>query len=821
MTAFPAYSARFEDIILTQDQYSLADSISQTIQGLANADTIIATTARLLGEYLNCSRCAYAEVEDNQDHFQLTGDYTNGAKSIIGRYTFSAFGQEVLRLMREGKPYIVNDVNNDPQVKPADLPAYQMTEIKAVICVPLHKDGKFVAAMAVHESTPRIWQPQEIALVQLVVARCWESLERAKVSRDLIDSEMRYRTLFNSIDQGFTILEMIHNDEGKTINYKYIELNPAFETHTGMSNATGKTVLDYDKEHPQHWFDFYGNVAKTGTPARSIHQALSGKWFEVSALRIGEPKDKRVAVLFSNITERKKIELALQESDKRFRDMADSINQMIWVTQPDGYHEYYNKRWYEYTGVPQGSTDGEAWNGMFHAEDQDRAWARWRKSLSTGEPYEIEYRLRRADGVYRWVLGRAECVRDENGNITKWYGTCTDIQDLVEAREAAEAANIAKSEFLANMSHEIRTPMNAVIGLANLLAKSSPLSTRQQELIKTLQLSADALLSLINDLLDIAKIESHVVELEEIPFSIHQIMQEIISIMSLRAKEKNLSFRFEGDSVAGRDFVGDPTRLRQILMNLCGNAIKFTEFGSVHVSIDCEEGDEKTWVTFAVKDTGIGIPPEQQATIFHKFVQADSTINRKYGGTGLGLAITKTLTEIMGGTISVSSKPNEGSTFSVRLPFATSKSDRDNSDNILETQSATPASNNSLKVLLVEDYAPNIMVARLFLEEFGYNVDVANNGIEALEKVKQNLYALVLMDVQMHGMNGFEATQKIREWETASRRKPIAIIGMTAHALAGDRERCLAVGMDDYIPKPFDPALLRQMLTEYSAKAQS
>lgn len=529
-----------------------------------------------------------------------------------------------------------------------------------------------------------------------------------------------------------------------------------------------------------------------------------------------------------DIHERKQMEDALTESESRFRLLADNVPVLIWITDADG-AEFVNKGYLDYLGKPQNEILGMGWTAHLHPEDTERYLTDYRQAFASQTPFSSTFRFRRHDGAYRWFNSVGSPRHAVDGTFLGYIGSSMEItqikeleQELVEARDKAEAASVAKSEFLANMSHEIRTPMNAVVGLANLLSLSKPLTPKQHEFVKTLQLSADALLSLINDLLDIAKIESRSVELERTPFRLDQLMEGITSIMAVRAKEKDLAFSFEGECAKGRTYLGDPTRIRQVIMNLCSNAVKFTEAGGVQVGIEClphNVNPEAEVLCITVEDTGIGIAPEKQATVFEKFVQADSSITRKYGGSGLGLAITKTLTEIMGGQIKLQSEPGKGSKFTICLPLLVEKNDMVPlpQQPVQALPSTRPEkAGKRPRILLVEDHAANILVAETFLKQFGYDCDVANDGREAVAKACNGEYALALMDVQMPGMNGFEATRLIRADEQRKASRPLRIIGMTAHALTGDRERCLAAGMDDYLSKPFDPKELEAKVAAFA-----
>jgi signal transduction histidine kinase/ActR/RegA family two-component response regulator len=377
--------------------------------------------------------------------------------------------------------------------------------------------------------------------------------------------------------------------------------------------------------------------------------------------------------------------------------------------------------------------------------------------------------------------------------------------ELASAKDRAEVASRAKSEFLANMSHEIRTPVNGVIGMLHLL-EGTDLTAAQRDDLQVAKTSAEALLSVINDVLDFSKVEAGRMQLEEVEFSPRQCVEEVVSILALSAREKGLLLRADIESSVPETIRGDRGRLRQVLLNLANNGIKFTAEGSVTIRVKTAPGGPaEVRLAFHVTDTGIGVSHEQQAIIFEPFRQADGSVNRRYGGTGLGLAISSRLIALMGARLSVESQPGRGSTFSFELSYHLPRAPRTAPPPAAGT-SAAPGWR-SLNVLVAEDNRVNQVVAVRFLERQGHRSAVAVNGIEVLERLRTASYHLILMDMQMPEMDGLEATREIRRTERGSERH-IPIIAMTANALPGDRERCIESGMDGYLTKPIHPPAL-------------
>ena len=431
----------------------------------------------------------------------------------------------------------------------------------------------------------------------------------------------------------------------------------------------------------------------------------------------------------------------------------------------------------------------------------------------------------RKDGSTLDVSVAITAVHDAEGRLTGFLRIATDItarkalerqlrrnnEQLAEQTRKAEEANRAKSEFLANMSHEIRTPMNGILGMAALV-RDTPLTPGQREHLNLLTGSAETLLKIINDILDFSKVEAGKLDFEDVPFDLGRVLEATLGEQALPAQEKNISLSLAIDPEVDVRLRGDPVRLRQVLTNLVGNAVKFTQDGAVSVRavLDSVHGSSQT-VHFSIADTGIGIPPEKQRTIFDPFCQADSSMTRRYGGTGLGLAISARLVEMMEGRIWVESAPHRGSCFHFTATFQEVESEaaapESQSPAMAPVQQflseAAPGRNGSaaVEILVAEDNAVNQRLLVRLLEKAGYSVSVAENGREVLNLLDQAQFDLIFMDVQMPEMDGFEATARIREREQVSGGR-VPIIAMTAHAMKGDREKCLAAGMDDYLSKP-------------------
>jgi PAS domain S-box-containing protein len=532
------------------------------------------------------------------------------------------------------------------------------------------------------------------------------------------------------------------------------------------------------------------------------------------------------AYLMRKRRRRELAEQSLGEGGEVFRlaieGASDGFFEWDFVTNKAFYsRQFWNMLGYDADQFP---SNMQSFKDLLHPDDRQRVLDYIEQYLN-GEisEYLNVFRMKHQTGKWIWVNARGKAIYDDHGKPWRLVGAHTDIshikayeEKLEKSKEAAEKANRAKTEFLAHMSHEIRTPLTAISGIAEIFeGAQANLDAKQKQLVRTLSSSTASLKDLISDILDFSKIESGELALEETSFPLSELFEQVVSIFSLKANEKGIGFTFDDSAVKGLKFLGDRLRLRQILINLIGNAIKFTSKGSVDVTVRQQPRGDEVLLHIDVKDTGIGIDPKHFALIFERFKQADSSVSRKYGGTGLGLPISLRLARLMKGDITVQSEPGKGSLFTLEVPLRA-----DSTEPVAETPASRSPDLRHAKILLVEDYIGNIVILSYLLDGLKCRYDVARTGLEALNKWKEGRYDLVLMDVQMPEMDGFTATSQIRRMEQEKNLPHTPVIGMTAHALVGDKEKCIEAGMDAYLSKPIIDAELKAKMLELLARRE-
>lgn len=520
------------------------------------------------------------------------------------------------------------------------------------------------------------------------------------------------------------------------------------------------------------------------------------------------------------------------ENLRRYQNLADAIPLMVWKTSSDGSLEYQNLQTEIYTGMTLEEAKRMGWQKAFTDRDLKELLSIWMNAIQTKEKFELESRIRGKNGEYRWHWIQVIPEIDEKGNLQGWLGTCNDIHDrkihekeLKDARKGAEAANAAKTQFLANMSHEIRTPLNAIIGFTDLMLEPTLSVSDRMSSLSIVRRNGQQLLQIINEMLDISKVEAGGLEIEEIETNVGTLLSGLRSLLGVNASKKKIKLEFGFDGPVPELVMTDSTRLRQILMNLVGNALKFTHHGSVRLMVRALKKGDNHFLNFTVSDSGVGIEETLSQKIFMPFLQGDSSTTRLYGGTGLGLALSRKLARALGGDVWLEkSEVGVGSTFVAEVacrplantPWITKFSDIDFTDRGGDTFQGAHPTLNGVRILLAEDAEDNQTLIGYFLSNLGIQIDIANNGQEAIEKALGNDYALVLMDIQMPVLDGYEATSRLRQ---AGFSKPI--IALTAHALPEEREKSLRTGCNAHLTKPLDRNELVNTLLSFVEKSQT
>ncbi|MDE2599002.1 MAG: CHASE domain-containing protein [Rhodocyclaceae bacterium] len=657
-----------------------------------------------------------------------------------------------------------------------------------------------------------------------------------RLTASLRSSEERYRSIFSHSG----VASLVVDPSGATV----VEANEAAVRYYGIAAVDLRgmplTALVDAGESPLHEA-LQDAVSGHRSHVSQRHRLKSGALREVELHASPINLDGRALLycVVHDVTERHEAERAVQELNQRYQALLDAASEVsIVATDTDGLITVFNRGAERLLGYSADEIVGRMTPMAFH-DAQELQQRGHELSAELGYPVQGFHTLTEPPLIHgseqrEWLYVRKDgsrChislsvtpMRTVDGQVAGYLGVALDISRLKEAeasltraKEAAEQASRAKSTFLATMSHEIRTPMNGVIGMAQLL-QGTPLSAEQREYAEIIISSAESLLIIINDILDFSKVEAGKLELEALPFEPRPLLAAVVGMFVPQARARGVDLRMQTDARLPHWLVGDAARLRQVLVNLLGNAVKFTEHGSISVEVCGHSIDaQQAALSISIRDTGVGMAPEVVAGLFAPFYQGDSSVTRRFGGTGLGLSITQGLVELMGGKISVSSAPGVGSTFTVdlRLPVP----------GVVPAPGVTPApavpAGADAHILVVDDASTNQKVALQMLARIGMRCQVAASGDEAIRLLAREHFDLVLMDCQMPAMDGFAATRLIRRGVAGEHNRRIPIVAMTANALTGDRERCLEAGMDDYLSKPVAFDDLRHKLLHYLSGAE-
>ncbi|MCG2732904.1 PAS domain S-box protein [Pseudodesulfovibrio aespoeensis] len=640
------------------------------------------------------------------------------------------------------------------------------------------------------------------------------------ISRDITEqrqAEQDYESLFMKMLDGFAVHEIICDESGRPIDYRFLAVNPAFESHMGMKaeEVLGHTVLEILPDTESAWVEKYGHVALTGEPLHfESYSHMLRKHFEVTAFR---PAPGRFACIFADVTERMQAQEDLRRIFELSKDMISiSDNRSARFLR-------INPAFMSTLGYSEEELLRQPYTALVHPDDVQMTADIIRDKLMAGdEVVNFENRYRCKSGEYIWLNWVARPMADKG--LT--YAIARDVTDrkkyeaeLIAAKETAESATRAKSQFLANMSHEVRTPLNGILGMLQLMQQTR-LDHEQDDYVGNAIQASRRLTRLLSDILDISRIEAEKLIIMAEPFNLHESLNTVRDLFLPVANQSGIDFEFRVSPKIPTTLLGDAIRLQQVISNLVGNALKFTSSGTVTVEATTlsplKPGSCR--MLFSIKDTGCGIPDDRLGQLFQPFTQVDDSWNRQYQGAGLGLSITKRLVALMGGTLCIESRVGVGTTVHLSINFGTAQG-AEPATHMEKTGPADTAI--SLAVLLAEDDRVSAIAARRHLEKAGCQVTVCDNGGQVLTALRQNEFDVVLMDVHMPVMDGVTATRAIRQGGAGEANKDIPIIALTAFAMSGDRRKLLEAGMDGYVAKPVEAtALTGEIIRVVHARTQ-
>jgi len=786
-------------------RYRFIAGLDDAIRLLTDPGEIAHTAARLLGEHLGADRCAYAYVSEDEGSFTLTGNYTRGVPSIVGRYELAAFGAEFVRLNRLGQAYVVEDTELDARVGDV-LQAYRDTGIRAVISVPVIKGDRWVAGMALHQGVPRRWQEHEVRLLETVANRCWESIERSRIAIELRAAEERVRgshdylrLLIDCTEEGFYSVDR----EGVTIM-----CNTAFLKMLGFRHeeeAIGRKLHDViHHSHPDgsHYCvddcPIY-RAAQFGEPALvedEMFFRLDGSGFPVEyrARPVWRDGQLQGAVCtFVDLTERRRTEQALRESEAHLQSLLGQTAAGICEVDLEGRILQINDRYCQIVGRTREELLSMRMQELTHPEDLPRNIPLFKRTVATGEPFEIEKRYVRPDASIVWVNNTVSLIRVPGEHASSsMLAVCIDVTKRKRAEEALRDADRRKDEFLAMLAHELRNPMAPIRAAADLLETRDLPPEQRRRTSQIIARQVKHMTGLVDDLLDVSRVTRGLVELQKTRLDIKQVIADAIEQTRplIEAKRHRLVVELACDAA---QVLGDHKRLVQVLSNLLNNAAKYTPAGGrVAVTMGATDGQ----VVLEVADNGIGIALALQERIFDLFTQADRSADRSQGGLGIGLALVRSLVELHGGSVACRSEgEGQGSRFIVTLPRAAVK----DAPALVEDEGQVTAPSIRRRILVVDDNVDAAQMLGMCLEAAGHEVMIEYAPLPALERARLVQPEICILDIGLPEVDGNELARRLRAQPETS---GATLIALTGYGQEQDRRNAIAAGFDHHLVKP-------------------
>lgn len=918
-------------------------ALEDGIRRIRDARAVIAFAAEHLARHLGADRVCYAEMDKAGRRFALQVEHTSGRlPPLTGQQRLDAFGQDVGDSMRRGDPLSCSDTLAQPGLNREQQRTYRDSGIRAYISVPLVRDGDFKAILAVHHAEVRAWTPVEQQLVQDVGDRTWAAVLRTRVAVELRRSEARFRQLFESIDQGFCIIDIAFDADGHANDYRFIEVNAAFARHTGLTDVVGRSMREVAVDLEADWYEPYGDVARTGQPRRFETQALGlgGRWFEVYAFPL-EGIGHQVGVLFSDIserrriseavresqvqlsaviehvpvgiglfdtegrylmtnprlqelvgdvlpshdprsrwraydvegrllspeeypnsralrgetvpptvdfhsyldgrerwivfgavplwrdgkviggilvaqdiTERRRVESALRESEWRLSTLIQGIPQLVWRSSDRGRWTWASPQWEQFTGQGQDAAIGLGWLEAIHPEDREATLEAWALA-GEAEVMAVEHRVRHAgSGDHVWHSTRSRPLRDPQGRIVEWLGTTTDIQQFkaLQARqrellEQQAEQNRRKDEFLAILAHELRNPLAPLRTTLELLVEAGDAPFARS--LTRMQRQVDHMVRLVEDLLEVSRITRGTIELRREQLDLNEVLNVAIDTSRPWIEQAGHALDIALAPPPCCQVDGDPVRLAQVFSNLLNNAAKFTHAPGRIALASVAEGDR---LRVTVTDDGVGMPPERIGGIFNLFAQIRQEKQHMRSGLGIGLTLVRSIVELHGGRVTAHSDGiGRGSRFEVELPLIPIKAPGD--EDMVDPRMDTPIRH---RVMVVDDNRDAADAIAEYLEFAGQEVAVAYDGESALARFPGFAPAMVLMDLGMPGLSGFETAARMRALRMEA---PLILVALSGWTHEDDKRRSREAGFDVHLAKPVEVATLRRVMAEYLGTA--